>query len=127
MSSPNREPNSRLRKPQEAWAALAIGPLRIFLGGGAFASEVALTGRYFSAEEALAAGMLSRVAPSGKYRQVARELAEQIAMNPPLSVRAAVRTRRSFMDRFEREVAGLNDPAQLYLTDDFNEAGRKSG
>jgi enoyl-CoA hydratase/carnithine racemase len=33
-----------------------------FLGGGAFASEVALTGRYFSAEEALAAGMLSRVA-----------------------------------------------------------------
>jgi hypothetical protein len=47
-------------------------------------------------------------------------------MNPPLSVRAAVRTRRSFMDWFEREVAGLNDPAQLYLTDDFNEAGRKS-
>jgi hypothetical protein len=45
-------------------------------------------------------------------------------MNPPLSVRAAVRTRRSFMDRFEREVAGLNDPAQLYLTDDFNEAVR---
>jgi hypothetical protein len=28
------------------------------------------------------------------------------------------------MDRFEREVAGLNDPAQLYLTDDFNEAVR---
>jgi enoyl-CoA hydratase/carnithine racemase len=95
-----------------------------FLGGGAFASEVALTGRYFSVEEALAAGMLSRVAPSGTHRQVARELAEQIAMNPPLSVRAAVRTPRSFMDRFEREVAGLNDPAQLYLTDDFNEAVR---
>jgi hypothetical protein len=28
------------------------------------------------------------------------------------------------MERFEREVAGLNDPAQLYLTDDFNEAVR---
>jgi len=98
-----------------------------FFGGRRIRQRSCAHRRYFSAEEALAAGMLSRVAPSGKYRQVARELAEQIAMNPPLSVRAAVRTRRSFMDRFEREVAGLNDPAQLYLTDDFNEAGRKSG
>jgi enoyl-CoA hydratase/carnithine racemase len=95
-----------------------------FSGGGAFATEVALTGRYFSAEEALGAGILSRVAPVGTHLQVARELAAQITVNPPLSVRAAVRTRRWFMDRFEREVAGLNDPAQLYLTDDFNEAVR---
>jgi enoyl-CoA hydratase/carnithine racemase len=95
-----------------------------FSGGGAFATEVALTGRYFSAEEALAAGMLSRVAAPGTHLQVARELAAQIAANPPLSVRAVVRTRRWFMDRFEREVAALNDPAQLYLTDDFNEAVR---
>jgi hypothetical protein len=28
------------------------------------------------------------------------------------------------MDRFEREVAGLNDAANLALTDDFNEAVR---
>jgi enoyl-CoA hydratase/carnithine racemase len=95
-----------------------------FSGGGAFATEVALTGRYFSAEEALGAGMLSRVTPSGAHLQVARELAEQIAVNPPLSVRAVVRTRRWFMDRFEREVGGLNDAAQLYLTEDFNEAVR---
>jgi enoyl-CoA hydratase/carnithine racemase len=95
-----------------------------FSGGGAFATEVALTGRYFSAEEALAAGMLSRVVAPGTHLEVARELAAQIAANPPLSVRAVVRTRRWFMDRFEREVAALNDAAQLYLTDDFNEAVR---
>jgi enoyl-CoA hydratase/carnithine racemase len=93
-----------------------------FSGGGALSAELALTGRYFSAEEAFDAGMINRVAPVGTHLEVANELARQIASNPPLSVRSAVRTRRWFMDRFEREVAGLNDPLKLYLTDDFREA-----
>ena len=37
-----------------------------FRGGAAFASEVALTGRFFTAEEALAAGIVNRVAPAGR-------------------------------------------------------------
>ncbi len=93
-----------------------------FRGGAAFATEVALTGRFFTAEEALAAGVLSRVAPAGRHLEAARELALEIARNPPLSVRATVRTRRWYMDRIEREVAMQTAPLKLYLSEDFHEA-----
>src|ERR1700722_6560664 len=69
------------------WAALHFR-------GGAFADEIALTGRYFTAEEALAGNLINRVAPSGKFMEAAMALAETVASNPPLSVRATVRTRR---------------------------------
>jgi enoyl-CoA hydratase/carnithine racemase len=36
-----------------------------FRGAGAFGDEVSLTGRYFTAEEALAANVINRVAPTG--------------------------------------------------------------
>src|ERR1700739_1927816 len=46
-----------------------------FRGGAAFATEVALTGRFFTAEEALAAGIINPVAPEGRHLEVARTLA----------------------------------------------------
>lgn len=95
-----------------------------FRGAAAFADEVALTGRFFTAEEALAAGIVNRVAPSGRHLEVARELALQVAKNPPLSVRATVRTRRWYMEQLEREVAMQTAPLKLYLTEDFREAAR---
>src|SRR5690242_7582039 len=52
-----------------------------FVGAGAFGTEVALTGRIFTAEEALNANAISRVAPAGEHVSVARELARQIAKN----------------------------------------------
>ncbi len=70
-----------------------------FRGGAAFADEVALTGRFFTAEEALAAGIINRVAPEGGHLEMARALAAEVAKNPPLSVRATVRTRRWYMDQ----------------------------
>src|SRR4030095_10842834 len=55
-----------------------------FRGAGAFGTEVALTGRFFTAEEALAAGVINRVAPTGTY------------LAPPRSwPRPCARTRRS--------------------------------
>src|SRR5579864_5125817 len=36
-----------------------------FRGGGAFANDVALTGRFFTAEEARAANVIERIAPEG--------------------------------------------------------------
>jgi enoyl-CoA hydratase/carnithine racemase len=93
-------------------------------GGGAFAAEVALTGRFFTAEEALSAGLLNRVAPEGRHLEAARELALEVAKNPPLSVRATVRTRRWYMDRLLREVAMQTAPLKLYLSEDFREAAR---
>src|SRR3974390_2095602 len=68
-----------------------------FIGGGAFGVEVALTGRIFTAEEALGANIISRVAPAGEHVAVATELAKLIAKNPPLSVRSTVRTPRWYL------------------------------
>jgi enoyl-CoA hydratase/carnithine racemase len=93
-----------------------------FRGAGAFGDEASLTGRYFDAEEALAANLINRVASKGKFLDVARSLAQTVAANPPLSVRATVRTRRWFLDRYAKEAAFHQAPIQLYLTDDFHEA-----
>ena len=86
--------------------------------------EAALTGRFFTAEEAFRANLINRVAARGKYLDVARELACEVIANPPLSVRSTVRMRRWYMDRLSREVMFQTAPEQLYLTEDFHEAAR---
>jgi enoyl-CoA hydratase/carnithine racemase len=95
-----------------------------FRGGAAFTMEAALTGRFFTAEEAFKANLINRVAPKGKYVDVAKELAAEVAKNPPLSVRSTVRLRRWYMDRMSREVMHMAAPERLYLTEDFQEAAR---
>src|SRR4029077_4978349 len=84
-----------------------------FRGPAAFATEVTLTGRFFTAEEALAAGIINRVAPEGRHLEVAYELAAEVAKNPPLSARATVRNRRWYMDQLEREVTMQTAPLKL--------------
>ena len=62
-----------------------------YRGGSTFSTEIALTGRFFTAEEGHAAGIIDRVAPKGKHLETAMELAQQVNANPPLSVRATLR------------------------------------
>jgi len=95
-----------------------------YRGGGAFTMEAALTGRFFTAEEAFKANLINRVAPKGKYLEVARGLADEVLKNPPLSVRSTVRMRRYYMDRLSREVMYMGAPEKLYLSEDFHEAAR---
>ncbi len=95
-----------------------------YRSAGAFGDEVAMTGRFFTAEEAFEAGLINRLAPEGKHLEVARELALQVAKNPPLSVRTTVRTRRWYMQRLTREAQFIAEPFRLYLTEDFHEAAR---
>ena len=95
-----------------------------FRGAGAFGTEVALTGRFFTAEEAFAAGLINRVAAQGTYLDAAQELARAVCKNPPLSVRATVRSRRWYMDQLGREITMQNAPLKLYLSEDFQEAAR---
>jgi enoyl-CoA hydratase/carnithine racemase len=95
-----------------------------FRGAGTFATEAALTGRFFTAEEARAAGIVDRVAPKGEHLQQAYELARQVAANPPLSVRATVRSRRWYMEQAEREAYLHTTPLKLHLTEDFKESAR---
>ncbi|MBV9861084.1 MAG: enoyl-CoA hydratase/isomerase family protein [Alphaproteobacteria bacterium] len=95
-----------------------------FRGAGAFGDEIALTGRFFTAEEGFKAGVFNRLAPEGKHLDVARELALQVAKNPPLSVRTTVRTRRWYLERLTREAQFMATPFKLYLSEDFQEAAR---
>ena len=95
-----------------------------YRSGGAFTMEAALTGRFFTAEEAFKANLINRVAPKGKYLEVARGLADEVLKNPPLSVRSTVRMRRYYMDRLSREVMYMGAPEKLYLSEDFQEAAR---
>ena len=100
------------------WALLG------YRGKRSLATELALTGRFFDAEEALAAGFIDRVAPQGEHLQAAHALAREVAANPPLSVRATVRTRRWYMEQAEREAYLQTNPLKLHLTDDFKESAR---
>lgn len=93
-------------------------------GNPSFALDVTLTGRFFTAEEAFAAGLINRLAPKGEGLAQATEMARQINANPPLSVRATVRTRRWYMEKTYREVMMMNAPLKLYLTEDFAESAR---
>lgn len=95
-----------------------------YRGWGGFASEVAVTGRWFTAGEAAHAGVINQVAPAGGHLDAAIEVARQIASNPPLSVRAAVRSRRWYLERLEREAQFHSAPLKLHLTQDFNESAR---
>src|SRR5436853_6240780 len=95
-----------------------------YRSAGAFGDPAAMTGRFFTAEEAFAAGLINRLAPEGKHLDVARELALQVAKNPPLSVPPTVPTRRWYMQRLVREAQFIAEPFRLYLTEDFQEAAR---
>jgi enoyl-CoA hydratase/carnithine racemase len=94
------------------------------VGAGAFGMEVALTGRVFTAEEALTANIVSRVTPKGEFMAAAHDLAKAIAKNPPLSVQSVVRTRRWYVAERDRETEMQQAALKLHLTEDFQEAAR---
>jgi enoyl-CoA hydratase/carnithine racemase len=77
------------------------GVARLFqMAGHGVASDMVLTGRALSAEEALAYGVVSRIVPSDDLESVVREMAETIAKVPPLAVKLA-----------RRVISNLSSPA----------------
>jgi enoyl-CoA hydratase/carnithine racemase len=79
------------------------------LGRPAFANEVAMTGRRFSAAEAWEAGIVTRLVDDGQHVDAASELARQILANPQWAVRQNVRVRRTVLAEEAARYRGLTD------------------
>ena len=69
------------------------------LVGPAHAADLLYTGRLVDAREALAMGLVSRIADDATFAAAVRDLARSIAENGPLAVRALKETLRGTADR----------------------------
>jgi enoyl-CoA hydratase/carnithine racemase len=114
----------QIREVQRGIAGAQHWATTWFWGGGRFATEIALTGRYFSAEEAYQFGIVNRVVPQDQVLAAAERLAQGILSNPPLSVRANVRVSRWFARRMEEEALYYQGGLKLHLTEDFRESAQ---
>lgn len=97
------------------------------LVGASFAKEILFTGRQFTAEEALAMGLVNRVVPRSELESTVDDYASRMASNAPLTIRAAKRTIGEAMkdpgDRNLDMVSELVD--ECFASDDYAE-GRKA-
>jgi len=77
--------------------------------GTAFATDVCFTGRMFTAEEAYAARLITRLVPAGRHLTAARAFADELLQHPQGALREMVRVRRSILAeqlQHARSVAG---------------------
>jgi 2-(1,2-epoxy-1,2-dihydrophenyl)acetyl-CoA isomerase len=85
------------------------------LAGMGVAAEMSLTGRIYDAQWAYRVGLVNMVVPADRLMEEAKSLAEEIASNPPLAVRATKQLLNGHVpklqevDRLEREA---NVPAR---------------
>jgi enoyl-CoA hydratase/carnithine racemase len=89
-----------------------VGRLFQMVGPG-LVSDMVLTGRTLSAEEALGHGIVSRVVPPGELDATAREMAEAIAAAPAVTVKMA---RRVLSHLAEGEVRASMADELVYQT-----------
>jgi enoyl-CoA hydratase len=84
--------DARFRLPEVTYGVIpdtgGVGVLYEMCGHG-LVSDMVLTGRILSADEALAHGIVSRVVPAAELDETARAMAEQIASAPAVTVKMA--------------------------------------
>ena len=83
---------TRFRLPELSYGVIpdtgGVGVLYEMCGPGVV-SDLVLTGRVMGAEEALAHGIVSRIVPADELDAVTRDMAEQIASAPAVTVKMA--------------------------------------
>jgi len=89
--------------------------------GPARAKEMIFTGRLFPAPEAQAIGLISRVVPRESIESEVMDLAQQIATNAPLTIRAAKEMTRRLMDARNPEQGDADLIEMCYMSADFKE------
>jgi enoyl-CoA hydratase len=78
----------------------------IDLVGPAYAREIFYTARQFSAEEALAMGLINRLLPADELEGYVKNYCDMIAANAPLTIRAAKQiAREALKDEAHRDMA----------------------
>ena len=86
------EEGARFRLPETTYGVIpdtgGVAVLHQICGPGVV-SDMVLTGRVMPADEALAHGIVSRVVPEGALDSVTREMAEQIASAPAVTIKMA--------------------------------------
>jgi enoyl-CoA hydratase len=84
--------DARFRLPEVTYGVIPdTGGVAVLyeMAGHGVVSDMVLTGRVLSAEEALSHGIVSRVVPAADLDGVVREMAEQIAKSPAVTVKMA--------------------------------------
>lgn len=80
--------------------------------GKATAMDVVLSGRFLSAKEALASGLISRIVPREHWFEAALDIAKQVALKGPIALRAA---KASILNAEEMNLStGLVEERQLF-------------
>lgn len=92
--------------------------------GAAKAAELILTGEVIDAAEALKIGLVSRVVPPGDLMNVAMDIAQKIAANPPHAVRMTKRLLRQAQESTLAENLEMSAALQslAHATKDHEEA-----
>jgi len=90
------------------------------------AADLLLTGRHITAEEAWRLGLIGHVVEDGQALAKAMELAEMIAANGPVAVRAILRTMRETEGLAENDAFKIEAPIgmEVFASDDAKEGPR---
>jgi enoyl-CoA hydratase len=94
------------------------------LVGPAFALEIMITARQFSADEARQMGLVHRVVPVPELEKTTREYCEMIAANAPLTMRAAKRIIREVTARDYDAAACSAWVKECFDSEDYREGRR---
>jgi len=91
--------------------------------GPTLAAEIMLTARKFTADEALAMGLINRVVPVAELESTVHELAASIAANAPMTVQAAkAAVKETFKDPGQQDIKRMADLVEAcFLSDDYEE------
>lgn len=100
------------------WAHIACAT------GASFANDVVLTGRFFTAEEAFRAGLITKVAAGGRHLEEATALARQVVAHPQEALRETVRYRRGVLAERLQHAAIVAGNFKWNMTDGFKDAIR---
>src|SRR5215472_6858622 len=90
------------------------------------AADLLLTGRHLSAAEAASIGLIGHVVPDGQALARALEIADVIAANGPVAVRAILRTMRETEGMAENDAFAIEAKigAAVFASDDAREGPR---